>query len=82
MSPVEAHVTKIKNFDRWKSSLVAWSLHSEALDRYIILRKRCNYDVIIDHTLNEELISKIFGGVLFQNPPSKNSGYGPAYGFG
>ena len=35
----------IKNFDRWKSSLIARSLCSEALDRLIILRKRCNYDV-------------------------------------
>ena len=31
--PVETFATGIKNFDRWKSSLIAWSLRSEALDR-------------------------------------------------
>jgi len=35
-SPVEAFATAIKNLDRWKSSLVAWSLRSEALDRLIL----------------------------------------------
>ena len=53
MSPVEAFVTGIKNFDQWKSSLIAWSLHSEDLDRLIILRKRFNYDKILDHTPHE-----------------------------
>ena len=59
MSPVEAFATGIKNLDRWKSSLIAWSLLSEALDRLIVLRKRCNYDVIIDHTPHEYLMVKI-----------------------
>ena len=35
-SPVEAFVTGIKNLDRWKSSLITWSLRSEALDRLIL----------------------------------------------
>jgi len=35
-SPVEAFATGIKNFDRWNSSLIAWSLRSEALDRLIL----------------------------------------------
>ena len=48
-SPVEAFATEIKNYDLWKSSLIAWSLRSEALNRLIIQWKRCNYDVIIDH---------------------------------
>ena len=30
MSPVEAFATGIKNFDRWKWSLITWSLRSEA----------------------------------------------------
>jgi len=50
-SPVEAFATGIKNLDRWKSSLIAWSLHSEA--RLIALRKCCIYDAIIDHTPHE-----------------------------
>ena len=36
MSPVEAFATGIKNLDGWKSSLIAWSLRSEALDRSIL----------------------------------------------
>ena len=35
-SPVEAFATGIKDLDRQKSSLIAWSLHSEALDRLIL----------------------------------------------
>jgi len=35
-SHVEAFATGIKNFDRSKSSLIAWSLRSEALDRLIL----------------------------------------------
>ena len=35
-SPVEAFATRIKNFDRWKSSLIAWSLRSEALECFIL----------------------------------------------
>ena len=35
-SPVEAFATGIKNLDRWKSSLIAWSLHFKALDRLIL----------------------------------------------
>ena len=33
---VEAFATMIKNLDRWKSSLLAWLLRSEALDRLIL----------------------------------------------
>ena len=36
MSPVEASATRIKNLDQWKSSLIAWLLHSEALDCLIL----------------------------------------------
>ena len=36
MSPVEAFATGIKNFDQWKSSLIAWLLRSEALDHLIL----------------------------------------------
>jgi len=36
VSPVEAFVTAIKNLDRRKSSLISWSLHSEALDHLIL----------------------------------------------
>jgi len=36
MSPVEAFATGIKNFDHWKSSLIAWLLRSEALDHLIL----------------------------------------------
>jgi len=32
----EAFATGIKNLDRWKSSLIAWLLHSEALDCLIL----------------------------------------------
>ena len=35
-SPVEAFATGIKNLDRRKSSLIAWSLRSEALERLIL----------------------------------------------
>ena len=35
-SPVEAFATGIKNLDRRISSLIAWSLRSEALDRLIL----------------------------------------------
>ena len=35
-SPVEAFTTAIKNLDWWKSSLIACSLRSEALDRLIL----------------------------------------------
>ena len=35
-SPVEAFATGIKSLDRWKSSLVAWLLHSEILDCLIL----------------------------------------------
>ena len=35
-SPVEAFVTGIKNLDQWKSSLIAWSLCSKALDCLIL----------------------------------------------
>ena len=34
--PVEVFATGIKNLDRWKSSLIAWLLRSEALDRLIL----------------------------------------------
>ena len=34
--PVKALVTRIKNLDWWKSSLIAWSLHSEVLDCLIL----------------------------------------------
>ena len=33
---VEAFATGIKNLDRWKSTLIAWSLRSEALDSLIL----------------------------------------------
>ena len=33
--PVEGFAARIKNLDRWKSSLITWLLHSEALDRLI-----------------------------------------------
>jgi len=36
--PVEVFATGIKNLDRWKSSLIAWLLCSDALD-YLILRE-------------------------------------------
>ena len=35
-SPVEALATAIKNLDRWKSSLIAWSLRSKAFDHWIL----------------------------------------------
>jgi len=39
MSPVEAFAPGIKNLDRWKLSLIAWSLlRSKALD-HLILRE-------------------------------------------
>ena len=31
-SPVEVFAIGIENFDRWKSSLIAWSLRSEAIE--------------------------------------------------
>ena len=36
-SPIEVFATGIKNLDQWKSSLIAWSLPSEALDCLIHL---------------------------------------------
>jgi len=41
-SPVEAFATGIKNFDWWKSSLIAPFRGSWPLD---YIWKRCNYDV-------------------------------------
>ena len=35
-APIEVFVTGIKNLDRWKSSLITWSLRSEALDPLIL----------------------------------------------
>jgi len=74
-SAVEAFAIGIQNFDRWKSSLIAWWLRSWAFDTLIILRKRCNYDVIIDHSW---IINKQnFSAPLRAAFSSKNSGYGP-----
>ena len=50
-SPVEVSATGIKNSGRWKSSLITWSLRSEALDHLIMQWKHCNCEVIIDHPL-------------------------------
>ena len=73
-SPVESFAIGIKNFDRWKSSLITWSLRSEALERLIILRSAVIMTFIDTPLMNnwlEKFSAPLRAAIYFRTPVQK-----------